>query len=282
MHFFGPRQRTVATIGYPGHGKTIFLASLFWDSFFALAETFYDREHPFAVRAVTEEAIKVFFGNAEMLHRRELPPPNPRTEPEPAVLEFKGVPCARNHRRRSVWLTFYDIAGEVFRDASSTRRYAPFVTEADDLVFLFDPTRPDFSALSAAQLVNVVSVAAAGGRRKNVIIALSKMDALRSQDEWVNLLAELWPDRPPHPEELPRYFAEMQALSNRVRDWWIDEHRRADNLIHTLPETTRFCALSSLGHAPATNDGRLRLCEAPKPFRVRDPLFWIFRAAGVM
>jgi hypothetical protein len=283
MFGFGPRQRTVATIGYPGHGKTLFLASLFWDSFFALSESLQDEREPYAVRAVTDEAIKVFFGNAQTLHDLDLPPPNPRGQPEPATLEFQGVPSARRRRRRTLWLTFYDIAGEVFRDPATTRRYAPFVADADDLLFLFDPTQEDFSALSAAQLVNLVWVVAEEGRRKNLIIALSKMDALRRQDEWVDLLAEYWPDRPPRPEDLPRYVREMEHLSDKLRDWWLDPARQAGNLIRILPRTTRFCALSSLGHAPERDPaGRLRLTERPRPFRVRDPLFWIFRAAGRM
>jgi hypothetical protein len=283
MLWFGPRRRTVATIGYPGHGKTLFLASMFWDSFFALADTFQEKRRPYAVRAVTEEAIRVFFGNAQSLHDLELPPPNPRGRPEAAVLEFRGVPHPRGPRRRSILLTFYDIAGEVFRDAASTREYAPFITHADDLIFLFDPTRADFSALSAAQLVNLVYVVAERSPRKNLIIALSKMDALREQDEWVNLLADLWPDAPPTPEDLPRYLREMDHLSVRLREWWLDPARRADTMIHTLPRNTRFCAFSSLGHAPEHDPaGRLRLTEKPRPFRVRDPLFWIFRAAGVM
>jgi hypothetical protein len=109
------------------------------------------------------------------------------------------------------------------------------------------------------------------------------MDALRRQDEWVDLLAQYWPDRAPTPEDLPGYLQEMEHLSERLREWWLDPARQAGNLIRTLPRNTRFCALSSLGHAPQRDDsGRLRLTERPRPFRVRDPLFWIFRAAGGM
>ncbi|MGH9935117.1 MAG: hypothetical protein ACREAM_02665 [Blastocatellia bacterium] len=150
MLFFKPKERTIATIGYPGHGKSIFLAGLFWDSFFALSRTFQDGAQPYSVRALNEEASKLFYGNAKMLHGRALPPANPRSKPEPAILEFKGIPRANSQRRRSIRLVFYDVAGEVFNDDRVTREYAPYVTTAHDLIFLFDPTHPDFSALSAA------------------------------------------------------------------------------------------------------------------------------------
>lgn len=283
MRFFNPKERTIATIGYPGHGKSIFLASLFWDSFFALARTFQDGAQPYSVRALNEEASKLFFGNAKMLHGRALPPANPRSKPEPAILEFKGIPRTNSQRRRSIRLVFYDVAGEVFNDDRVTREYAPYVTTAHDLIFLFDPTHPDFSALSAAELVDLVYRVAQGGRKKNIIIALTKMDELRDHDDWwAGTINELWPDETPSHSELPRYLSDMDKLSTMLRSWWTDPARQAHNLVNSLPATTRFCAVSSLGHPPVKVDGSLRLTREPEPFRVRDPLFWIFRAAGVM
>lgn len=283
MLFLKPKERTIATIGYPGHGKSIFLAGLFWDSFFALSRTFQDGAQPFAVRALNEEASKLFYGNAKLLHGRSLPPANPRSKPEPAILEFKGIPRANRQRRRSIRLVFYDVAGEVFNDARQTREYAPYVTNAHDLIFLFDPTQPDFSALSAAELVDLVYQVAKGGRKKNIIIALTKMDELRYQDEWwAKTINDVWPDESPTHAQLPVYLEQMDSLSTMLRSWWTDPERQAHNLVNALPQNTRFCAVSSLGHPPVKTDGSLRLTKEPKPFRVRDPLFWIFRAAGVM
>ncbi len=121
MRLFKPKERIVATIGYQGHGKTVFLASLFWDSFFVLPETL----KPFYVSADSPKADDVFYGNANTLNKLELPLPNPRTMPEPAVLEFTNVPHPKGRRRRKIKLTFYDIAGEVFTDDRMTSDYAP-------------------------------------------------------------------------------------------------------------------------------------------------------------
>jgi hypothetical protein len=283
MFFFKPKERTIATIGYPGHGKSIFLACLFWDSFFALSRSFQDGGQPYSVRALNEEASKLFYGNAKMLHGRALPPPNPRSKPEPAILEFKGIPRANSQRRRSIRLVFYDVAGEVFDDERLTREYAPYVIDAHDLIFLFDPTHPDFSALSAAELVDLVYRVARGGRKKNIIIALTKIDELRDHDDWwAGMIDKLWPDETPSPSQLPLYLNQMDSLSTMLRSWWTDPARQAHNLVNALPANTRFCAVSSLGHAPVKAGGSLRLTKEPEPFRVRDPLFWIFRAAGVM
>src|SRR4030095_7300928 len=56
LRLFPSRQRTVAIVGLQGHGKTVFLASLFRDSFFLLSETL----RPFAVRAVSAKAERLF------------------------------------------------------------------------------------------------------------------------------------------------------------------------------------------------------------------------------
>ena len=80
-----------------------------------------------------------------------------------------------------------------------------------------------------------------------------------------------------------------------------------ENFINGLPRNTHYCALSALGHSPVWTCGNekcntvnaapwracpkcqtergkapLRLSRKPEPYRVRDPLFWIFREAGVM
>jgi hypothetical protein len=296
---FKIKDRTVATIGYPGHGKSVFLASLFWDSFFSLSRIFHDDRSPFSVRAVTEEASRVFYGNARLLHDLILPPANPRTRPEGAALEFRGIPSSSNRRRGNIRLTFYDIAGEVFTDDERTREYASYVAEADDFIFLFDPTHRDFNSLAAAQLFDLVHRIAR--EKKNLIVALTKMDELCARDRWwADMIGDRWTDS--CLSDIPYYLDQMNWLSESLRNWWLDEERGAHNLINSLPPSTRFCTLSSLGHQPVWDCGcgetvaasfdrcsacegartRLRLVRKPDPFRVRDPLFWIFRQAGVM
>lgn len=287
MGLFGPRVRTVATVGLPGHGKTVFLAGLFWDSFFALCESLRDSRCTYTVRALTAKADDVFYSNAQLLHDLILPPANPRTHPEPAVLRFTGIPYARRgwrqHWRRTLHLAFYDIAGEVFMDDSSTHEYAHYLAEASDIIFLFDPTVEDFSALTAARLVDRVYRIAPHCERKNLILTLTKMDDLYKRDEWVDIIGRFFPDSPPTASDLPGYLSEMDSISTALRHWWMDPERQARNLIEALPQSTRFCALSSLGHRPVQDDqGRLRLVRKPEPYRVRDPLFWVFRSAGVM
>jgi len=307
MLFGRPKERTVAIIGYPNHGKTVFLAGLFWDSFFALSETMQDGARPYAVRAANARAGEVFFGNAITLSQLNLPPSSPRTPPEPAQLEFTGVPDARG-RRRSIRLTFYDIPGEAVADEQWLLDNAPFLSATDDIIFIFDPTRSDFTvrALQAADLRDKIFRLVPGCERKNFMVVLSKMDELRHQNDWAGMIADYWPGTPPRPEDLPSYLNEMEVLSRTLREWWADRAQGGRGFVNRMPSQTRYCAMSSLGHQPVWDcpacgmpqrDDRtacagcetarqrgtaFRLTRKPEPFRVRDPLFWIFRSTGVM
>jgi len=220
MRLFEPKTRVVATIGYPGHGKTVFLASLFWDSFFTLSETFQDEHEPYSVHALTEEASKVFYGNARTLNKLELPPPNPRTTPEAATLEFRGVPSANSRWgrwRRKIQTTFYDIAGELVTSDEWLRRNAPFLPKADHIIFLFDPIREDLdeSVLLAAELRDRIFRVAPNSKHKRFIVALSKIDELRNHDQWwADVIDRRWPDTPPTPSFLSDYLRQMDELSN--------------------------------------------------------------------
>ena len=280
MHWFKPKDRIVATVGLQGHGKTVFLASLLWECYDKLAENL----KPFHVMAASPKADEVFHANAQRLDQLKLPEATQRMKSEPAILKFTNVPHAKSKQRSEIRLTFYDIAGEVFTDDGMTNDYAPFLKEATDIIFLFDPTAIGFSARWASRIVDRVYRVAANSERKNLIITLTKMDELRAHDEWAGIIGNLWPDDPPSLRNLPIYFQQMDSLSETLRTlWWLNPERQAQNLINSLPPNTRFCAISSLGHQPVKDEnGVLRLTRKPEPFRVRDPLFWIFRAAGVM
>src|SRR5436309_1200939 len=112
-------------------------------------------------------------------------------------------------------------------------------------------------------MVNLVN-RVGSDRPRNLVIALAKMDQLRETDEWAGMIGEFWPDCAPTVERLPDYFRQAESLSTAVRHWWMDPERQAQNLVHSLPRTARFCALSSLGHNPVPDrGGRMRLTRAP-------------------
>ncbi len=270
-------------------------------------ESFGEGGQPYAVRAVTTHAARVFFDNAIMLSRGDLPPSSPRTPPEPAILEFTGIPDLRG-RREELRVTFYDIPGEAVHDEEWLLDHAPFLPQVQDIVFLFDPTRHDFfeRALQAADLRDKIFRLVPDFERKNFLIVLSKMDELRHDDSWAEIIAEFWPDDSPTARQLPEYWTGMERISRHLREWWSGSAPGGRGFVARVPKNTHFCAISSLGHQPVWRCAQcgehpqdmasvcpfcgvvrdplapIRLGNKPRPFRVRDPLFWVFRSAGVM
>ncbi|MCC7493117.1 MAG: hypothetical protein IT204_12240 [Fimbriimonadaceae bacterium] len=296
--------RQVAVVGLPGHGKTVFLAGLFWDSFYALATSLSDQQadgQRFIVRAANETASDLFYENAILLERRRLPAPNHRVaNPPPAILEYDGIPNRRRWpRRRRLQLHFYDVAGELFAQDQYVRRDVAFLAHADDLIFVFDPTHETFSPPAAAQLINRVFRCAPWLARRNVVVAMTKLDRLqrlcreavdwslqygRSDAEALLDLPSIFDTKPPDAADLPDYLRSMQAISAHVRSWWLHPDRQAQAVLNLLPARARFCAVSALGDVGTTEarDGEVLLTGRPEPYRICDPLLWIFRAAGIL
>jgi len=323
------KRRIVATIGNTGHGKTTFLAGTYWDGVRTLARTFNDERYSYFIGSVqrdkNETRFKVFHNNASRLSKKLLPSTTAQVPGEPAPMRFNNVPNCHN-QRASIDLVFYDVAGDSFTTYKEIERLAPFIAEANDFIFLFDPTKEDFGPFGALKLVELIKNSAGGGQGKNFVVVLTQIDKLFERDEWWKSIEKEFPDKPPgllspvgyfsrmsdpaqELVDLPDYLQQMDALSDKLREWWEADEQGAAMVVSTLradaPEHVHFCAVSALGQQPvwdcrkcqktnldtletceqchdARKDAELRLADYPKPYHVRDPLFWIFREAGVM
>ncbi len=323
------KRRIVATIGNTGHGKTTFLASMFWDSVRKLGKTLKDERHPYFISSVpwdkNERIFEVFHENAKQLSKKLLPETTKPVPGEPAPLRFNNVPNCRDHKT-SIDLVFYDVAGDSFQTYEAIGRLAPFIAEANDFIFLFDPTKTDFDPIDALKLVDLIKNSVGSGQVKNFVVVLTQIDKLFERDEWWKNIEKEFPDKPPgllspvgyfsrmsDPDQelvdLSDFLQQMDALSDKLREWWEADEQGAAMVVSALradaPDHVHFCAVSALGQQPVwkcqdckkTNLDTLENCsrcgnarkgaesqleDYPKPYRVRDPLFWIFREAGVM
>lgn len=322
-------RRIVATIGDTGVGKTAFLASMFWDSVRKLGKTLKDERRPYFISSVpgdkNEKIFEVFHENAKRLGKKLLPEATKMLPGEPAPLRFNNVPNWHD-QRTSIDLVFYDVAGESFKTHEAISRLAPFLAEADDFIFLFDPTeKANLDPIDALKLVDRIRNTAGSGQMKNFVVVLTKIDELFLRDGWWKNIEKEFPEQPPEllspvgyfshksdPDQgavdLWDYLQQMDNLSRWLRKWWEADKQEAAMVISALvadaPEHVHFCAVSALGQQPVWNcrkchktnlhtketcaqcheaqNAELRLTDYPRPYRVRDPLFWIFREAGLM
>jgi len=81
----------VSTIGFRGHGKTVYLDSLFF-TFQGVQLPKVWRKWGFYTMCLNQNSLKTVSDGVDALNRGELPPPSPQVFPLPAMVQINGVP----------------------------------------------------------------------------------------------------------------------------------------------------------------------------------------------
>jgi hypothetical protein len=263
-------------IGFTGHGKTVFLSSLFhvlrheeilrwWPDFYTLA--------------LDEFSLQTVLGNMRDLDQGRLPARTPRNFPRPTLLRVANVPglppCT---------LCFYDQSGEVFKEPAQWDQYARFVLGADTVWFLV--SLPELLeqgsnyAEAMDQLLNtyVIGVTEMGGdtRRQRLVVAYTKGDLLLPfLAHWVDLQEHIQVNSYAALASVPDYLAALEGVSQRLEEF-TRQGLGAQNFLNCARanfSSVQFNLLSSLGAKPDEARQRLQLKIAPR--RVLDPLLML-------
>lgn len=265
------------TVGFHGHGKTVFLAALFrllWGS--DLADYWKD----YYGFAVDDHSLDQIVANAAMLKRGTLPNSTRQNFPIPTMLRLGGLPSGRG-----ATLLCYDAAGESFEKATRLVRYAEFTAFADAVLFLI--SLPDLStgdrgpAVEMEQLLTVYrnGMAELGGRtaRQRLIVVYTKADACEVLRAAPGIDAHLRGNTFDGLADYRGYRRRLRAVSAELRDLTI---RRLGGQAFVNNGTANFrgmafCAVSALGSAPAEHGLDMEIA----PRRVLDPLIWVLDPA---
>ena len=115
-------------IGNRGHGKTLFVSSLFY----AIIELDLTKYWPdFTFLTLNEHSLDTVYELVGKLREGDVPPSTPKVFPTPTLIHMEGIPLQRNP-----CTLFYDTSGEAFRRAPQIERYASFVRRARTALFL--------------------------------------------------------------------------------------------------------------------------------------------------
>lgn len=259
-------KEVVALVGLHGHGKSMYLNSLFhtinhlaniWEGFYSFA--------------VDERSLDTVRDNVRMLKAGESPPATPVQPPVPILMELKNMPlwCSR-------LLVFYDLGGDAFSRADNVVRYAGFVRWARTTFIMLSLSElEDFTRIHDLLSTYVQGVLELGGipEQQNLVVVLSKADRIRNNlsrnpDLWeylINGTAETLT------EDMPAYFNRMHEISNLLAD--LLEAQGAHQFLNFSRDrfqTVRFSLVSALG---AETQGSIEIELIPK--RVMDPLLWL-------
>jgi hypothetical protein len=279
-------------IGYSGHGKTCYLASLLHQVFHGPAPERWPGFYPLGLNQRTLAHIHEEYVAA--LNNMVLPPRTGEFLPNALVLHLDSVPqrMVRGlplpaYRQADMMVTMHDIGGEAFETQQNITERLPLIAGVSHIVLLIDLTRVREDAESSHRsvvqqmtaLLNTTQIAleqlgAAG--RKGCIVCFTKADRMWGKDDYGPLAV-----RPalgfPDVSAMPAYSKNMTRQSDEISRFMHTMYPAFANMLESLFKPVRYTAVSSLGHEP---DGTQM--QVFSPISVFDPVFWYMKMEGLM
>lgn len=264
-----PRD-VISAIGFRGHGKTAYFASLFW-SLDDLARVWPN----FCTFPIDEKGLDTVHDNIKMLKGGKLPSATPINFPFPTIVQFSNMP-----RFKERFLIFYDTGGENFEKASRLIANANFVKRSQTAVFFLSLRDIDYDSQEMARLlaVYIMGLREIGGdpKQQNLLVVLTKGDLLAPKLEKYN---EIWnylvngDTKNLQYANLKAQLAEMNQISKSLKGF-IRNDIGAAGFVALGEKNFRavdFCIISALGAAPKGD--QLEISVTPK--RIFDPILWV-------
>jgi len=273
----GTPKAILSTVGFSGHGKTVFLASLLheldttlpslWPNYYRLA--------------LNQEAVNTLKQNLSILTRGDLPESTRRNFPAPSIHQLNNIAQIGNRV-----LIAYDPPGEAFESDELIESYAHFVRGSPTVIFIIslkDLAEP--RGEEAYRLLNnyLLGMARLGAKTRNqhLIVTFTKADQLLAELERYPLVLQHLATPAENQVRRPKdYLKQLKLVSAELEKFTLQD-LRAQNFINLVRarnnfKSYQFCAVSALGSAP--ENGHLASNFQPK--RVVDPLIWVLDKAG--
>ncbi|MCP4696773.1 MAG: hypothetical protein GY862_07980 [Gammaproteobacteria bacterium] len=271
----------MSTVGFRGHGKTVYLAALFhvlsypelgryWEDFFTLP--------------LDMETLSTLNNNATLLDELKLPDATPRNFPKPAIIQVTKIPFMCDST-----LLCYDAAGESFENIKSFERNAGFVVRSKSVLFLLSVTDLSLEtqqyggnipkAMDWLLTVYLNGVAELRNARKLPLAKQHLIVVYTKADEWVADLADEYSQLQHYLtngtveglRDHQDYMKKLHAVSS-ILEKFTRGHLQATQFLNKARHhfaSVKFCLISALGAQPM-DDGTLAAEISPK--RVLDPL----------
>lgn len=270
----------VSVIGFSGHGKTVYLASLF----FALQNLVPRAWGSFYRQALTMNTLQVLYKNLGMLKMGEMPDATLKVFPVPNIDRFHNMPKFGNRT-----MLMYDPPGEAFEidaHAEYFEEYAGFVKHSPCALFLISITdmmqkfeSEDAVADEMDSLLQRYNLGLMNGKKsakldQHLIVVYTKSDRLLSHAGFPpEVIQSLEKSGVDGLGNIDGYLQDMKRNSVLLRSF-TENTLNARGFLNNAYEhfqSVEFCAVSSLGSEPTGN----RLAERVSPRRVLDPLIWV-------
>lgn len=261
----------LSAVGFRGHGKTVYLASLLHVMTHSLT-----RKWPgFYRHGLDQDSINTIKTNLALLEQGNLPEPTRRNFPKPSIHLLAKMPRYKDRQ-----LIIYDPPGEAFEQDLSMEKYAHFVKQAKTVLFLIslvdldDPIAVDIHRLLEVYTLGMHRLKAKT-KNQHLVVVFTKADLLlpRHFKGHPNLVQYLQNSSQAPIDNLKQYMQELNKFSEALASFALNqlEAHNFVNMAQNNFKSLSYCAISSLGRPPDGN----RLSVAMQPQRVIDPLLLV-------
>jgi hypothetical protein len=256
----------VGVVGFSGHGKTVYLTSLF-----STLKRFSNYWNGYYFRSLDDFTHRVIYEQVPLFEKGDLPESTPANFPNPALVHYHQLPVFDD-----AFVGYYDTAGEVFNDAAQIARAGFFVAHSDTVLFIVSIPDCEASELDDAmsRLLDTYIRAADDKLNTNirskqrlvVIFTKSDLPTAKLNGHLTDWLSDGQADY--YAMNLSDKLLDMGLVSIKIEEWLRQELgcTRFANMARDHFLEVRYTVVSAMGMG---DEAKLN------PLRVLDPFLWV-------
>ena len=273
----GNQPELISVVGFSGHGKTVYLASLLYALTFDVPKSWAD----YFRRSLDENGVALLQRNMDILQKGNLPDSTRMNFPKPNVQHLNYMP-----RYSSKVIALYDPAGETFESESRIQKYGKFITYSRAVLFLIslsDLKQPYGQEMHRLLEMYTLGLTTLNGnsRRQHLVVVFTKADAFVDETFRANpeMAAYLASDDAQKIGDLSTYLSKLQSISDTL-EHALRSQLNAANFVGLAEDSFKsvsYTIVSALGSPPDYDPqaGVATLSVGIQPRRVIDPLLWV-------
>ncbi len=275
----------IGMVGYTGHGKTVYITSLFYQ--LQALDAYWDNYYFETLDDFTHE---IMFEKVFELKKGNLFSGTPINFPEPAFIRFNNMPVLGTQI-----VSMYDIGGGVFDNLDLMTQKGRYLAHSDTIFFIMslieEEIYEDWNMRTMKLLDRYIHVVysrfgANLSKKQNIVFVFTKSDEL-AKDEGEKALSYEVADyfKNGTIEQFGHFdsysFDQMQNNSANIESWLRSNGCNGFiNLANNHFRSVSFVMTSSLGDAPIKNKLSKELVPTD-PKCVLDPFLWALYAPNI-
>lgn len=282
---FGKNKvNNISIIGVVGSGKTVYISQLLKNFGQYVAKI------GLSANSISDHE-QLFIENNPV--KKGIPLPDSTSAKSFSQPLFYDITKTANDKTIVETIVIYDIAGENCRDPKAMGLFGKYVKKADGIIFLIDPRQINFvtdtiDADEPAKALSTLHLILDKEQGSKCLVPIAV--CISKSDECFNILPpvarqdiQVSSDFIKKPSFDARTFNSLVSGENGLARLMNNHAADVCQNLKTGYKNFNFFAVSAIGcTCGRTNDGLHTPNNIPRPKRIEEPLFWLFKQFGII